>query len=112
LETTKVFVYGTLRKDEPAHGHLEHMGAKFLGYDTVCGRKTTVYGRYPGLIKGLGLVSGEVYEIPLTGLLLLDTYESVDHGAYYREKVTTSGGLRVWTYFATIEEDKELTRIA
>jgi|SRR5882672_955321 len=101
MEQTKVFVYGTLKQGEVSHHFLEHMKARFIAKDTVVGRIVTVLGRYPGLVPSpTGLVSGEAYEIPVTGLLTLDIYEGTDHGLYERKQVMTTGGECVWAYFA------------
>lgn len=96
-----LFVYGTLRQGRSNHGLLERLEAKFLGTDSVTGKVLLILGGLPGLIKtSTGLVDGELYELPDESLDVLDRFEGVESGFYYRDRVTTTGAIRAWAYFA------------
>ncbi len=63
-----------------------------------------VPGDYPLAFPGKGRVRGEVWEIPLEALMILDIYEGVAEGLYERRllEVSTTAGLReAWVYRAT-----------
>ena len=88
-------------------------GARFVGAAQVSGRLVDV-GRYPGLLAGEGLVTGEVYEVDDAHLALLDGVEGVVPGdraasQYWREVVAVvSGALQgqqVQTYLYTRPTD-------
>ena len=92
--THALFIYGTLmpglRLDAEMHG------ARFLGAAQVPGRLVDV-GRYPGLLHGEGVVTGEVYEVDDAHLARLDVVEDMVPGnraasQYWREVVTVCGG--------------------
>ena len=81
-------------------------GARFLGAAQVPGRLVDV-GRYPGLLHGEGVVTGEVYEVDAAHLARLDVVEGLVPGnraasQYWREEVTVASGplqgQRVQTY--------------
>ena len=98
------FIYGTLMPGLRLEAQMQ--GARFLGFAQVPGRLVDV-GRYPGLLPGDGVVSGEVYEVDDAHLARLDAVEDMVPGdraasQYWREEVTVfSGplqGERVQTY--------------
>lgn len=70
----RLFVYGTLRRGQPAH-HL--MGAaRFLGAcRTTPAWRVLDLGEYPGLVPGDTAVAGELYEVDDETLATLDEYE-------------------------------------
>lgn len=81
-------------------------GTRFLGAAQVPGRLVDV-GRYPGLLHGEGVVTGEVYEVDDAHLARLDVVEGQVPGnraasQYWREEVTVASGplqgQRVQTY--------------
>ena len=102
--THALFIYGTLMPGLRLEAEMH--GARLLGAALVPGRLVDV-GRYPGLLHGEGLVTGEVYEVNDAQLARLDEVEDMVPGnraasQYWREEVIVSGGplqgLRVQTY--------------
>lgn len=113
MEPTRLFVYGTLRRD-PSHEmfHLLAKHARFLGEATVPGRLFDL-GDYPGMIvpDERGHVLGEVYDVDPAHwpsvIERLDRYEGCAAGdpephEYRREIVlaTLASGpqVPVWAY--------------
>ena len=65
-----------------------------------------VPGDYPLAYPGEGRVKGEVWELPLESLMILDIYEGVHQGIYERRRVTVEtpgGSLETWVYRATAQ---------
>jgi gamma-glutamylcyclotransferase (GGCT)/AIG2-like uncharacterized protein YtfP len=107
----RLFIYGTLMPGLRLQAEMQ--GARFVGAAQVSGRLVDV-GRYPGLLAGEGLVTGEVYEVDDAHLALLDGVEGVVPGdraasQYWREVVAVvSGALQgqqVQTYLYTRPTD-------
>lgn len=75
----RVFVYGTLRRGERAHGLLA--GGRFLGHiRTEPAFELADAGPYPGLVPGGAVaVIGELWEISPARLPELDDYEGPDY---------------------------------
>ena len=89
-----LFIYGTLMPGLRLEGQMQ--GARFVGAAQVPGRLVDV-GRYPGLLVGDGLVTGEVYEVDAAHLARLDAVEDMVPGdrfasQYWREGVTVASG--------------------
>ncbi|OAG26972.1 gamma-glutamylcyclotransferase family protein [Thermodesulfatator autotrophicus] len=78
-----VFVYGTLKRDFSLHRYLKD--AKFVGKASLSGYEMYDFGWYPGIVPGKGTVFGEVYEIDLKTLFILDEVE--DEGHEYERKI-------------------------
>ncbi len=89
-------------------------GARFLGAAQVPGRLVDV-GRYPGLLHGEGVVTGEVYEVDDAHLARLDVVEDMVPGnraasQYWREVVTVCGGplqgqqVQTYVYNASVDD--------
>jgi gamma-glutamylcyclotransferase (GGCT)/AIG2-like uncharacterized protein YtfP len=102
--THALFIYGTLMPGLRLEAEMN--GARFLGAAQVPGRLVDV-GRYPGLLHGEGVVTGEVYEVDAAHLARLDVVEGLVPGnraasQYWREEVTVASGplqgQRVQTY--------------
>ena len=102
--TYALFIYGTLMPGLRLEAEMN--GARFLGAAQVPGRLVDV-GRYPGLLHGEGVVTGEVYEVDDAHLARLDVVEGLVPGnraasQYWREEVTVASGplqgRRVQTY--------------
>ena len=92
--THALFIYGTLMPGLRLEAEMH--GARFLGAAQVPGRLVDV-GRYPGLLQGEGVVTGEVYEVDDAHLARLDVVEDMVPGnraasQYWREVVTVCGG--------------------
>ena len=112
-----LFIYGTLMPGLRLQAEMH--GAERLGRARVPGRLVDV-GRYPGLLHGDGLVSGEVYRVSDAQLARLDEVEDMVPGdraasQYWRERVTVRDGAlagqQVWTYVYNLPVDG-LTPIA
>jgi gamma-glutamylcyclotransferase (GGCT)/AIG2-like uncharacterized protein YtfP len=69
-----LFVYGTLKRGFPLHKHLKE--ARFLGEAELSNYLMYDLGWYPGIVPGPGKVRGEVYEVSLATLALLDEIEA------------------------------------
>lgn len=103
---TKIFVYGTLKKGFGLNGHLKT--SKFLGNAEL--RKYVLYilpFGIPYIVKGGGIVKGEVYEIDKHTLDILDVIE----GAYTRTKEKVMLGdkeveINVYTFDEVLRESK------
>jgi gamma-glutamylaminecyclotransferase len=93
---TRVFVYGTLRKDQVNHYLLE--GAGFLGfYTTAPIYKMFDLGAYPGVTKGgRTAIQGEVYAVDTRIMADLDQLEGYPID-YTRAHIPTPWG-RAWIY--------------
>ena len=113
----ELFIYGTLMPGLRLQAEMQ--GAQRLGVARVPGRLVDV-GRYPGLLQGGGLVTGEVYRLSDAHLARLDEVEEMVPGdraasQYWRERVTVQEGVlegqQVWTYVYNLPVDG-LTPIA
>jgi gamma-glutamylaminecyclotransferase len=92
----KLFVYGTLREGEPAHGLLR--GARLVARVSTEPCFTLVdMGEYPALIDGgSSSVAGEIYAIDAELLPELDRYE--DAPELYQRVRRHIAGHAVWVY--------------
>ena len=91
---THLFIYGTLMPGLRLQAEMH--GARFVATAQVQGRLVDV-GRFPGLLQGEGLVTGEVYEVDDAHLARLDVVEGMVRGdraasQYWREEVTVLSG--------------------
>jgi gamma-glutamylcyclotransferase (GGCT)/AIG2-like uncharacterized protein YtfP len=97
-DSALLFAYGTLMRGYPLHAVLTGR-ATLLASGTVRGRLLDL-GRYPGLVEGVGRVSGEVYRLDDPELLpVLDREEGYNFDRR-RTTVTLAGGrrARAWLY--------------
>lgn len=86
-----VFVYGSLRQGEAAHGLLT--GGRYVGkIRTLPCYELMNLGPYPGLVEGGGTaVVGELYEIDAQAWPALDAYEDCPR-LFFRAPVALQGG--------------------
>jgi len=111
--TSRVFVYGTLRKDARGRAQVPlTRGWTFEGYGTVPGDLYD-FGAYPGAVPSVAegaRVRGEVHSLPDVGetLRLLDHYEGCgphDRPPYEFERelvdvtLESGGRVRAWIYW-------------
>lgn len=92
----KLFVYGTLRQGQAAHGLLR--GARFVAAVRTPPQFTLLdMGEYPALLEdGTTSVAGEIYEIAEALLRELDRYEEAP--AVYQRVLRQIAGHEVWVY--------------
>ena len=97
---TRLFVYGTLMRGEPAHDLLER--AQMLGVaSTETGYALFDMGAFPAMVAfGPTSVVGEVYAVPAALLAAMDRYEGCPE-FYRRRQVTLSDGSQAETYVLT-----------
>lgn len=106
-----LFVYGTLRRGEPAHGLLAR--ARYLGAaSTAAAFELVDFGAYPALVRGGALsVMGELYEIDERTLASLDAYEGCPD-LFTREQIMLAGGGLCEAYLMPRERALGRPRIA
>ncbi|MET0123497.1 MAG: gamma-glutamylcyclotransferase family protein [Candidatus Thiodiazotropha sp. 6PLUC9] len=94
--TSKVFVYGTLRKAQVNHHLLA--SATYVGlYNTQPHYKMFHLRGYPGVVKGGGTsIEGEIYQVDALTMKKLDRLEGYPH-TYTRELIPSPWGM-VWIY--------------
>jgi gamma-glutamylcyclotransferase (GGCT)/AIG2-like uncharacterized protein YtfP len=93
----KLFVYGTLRSDQPAHGLLR--GAKLVARVRTEPQFTLVdmMAGYPAMLEGgTTCIVGEIYELDEAALGELDRYEEAPE--LYERVARTIAGHDVWVY--------------
>ncbi len=73
--TCLLFVYGTLRSNQPNAPRLG--GSVPLGWATTTGQLVDL-GDYPGLMEGKGQVVGELFRLPQAALVRIDELEGFD----------------------------------
>lgn len=92
----KLFVYGTLRKGQPAHHLLGGAELVARARTEACFRLIDM-GGYPALVRdGDCAVAGEIYEIDPELLPELDRYEDVPE--LYERVTLEIGGMAAETY--------------
>jgi gamma-glutamylcyclotransferase (GGCT)/AIG2-like uncharacterized protein YtfP len=101
-KTAVVFVYGTLRKGLRFHHLLRN--AAFLGMAKTRDEYALYLAEYPCLFKEepVSRITGEVYEVDLPTLAVLDELEEHPH-LYRREQVPViladEQNIPAWVYF-------------
>ena len=93
----RVFVYGTLKKGYGNHGVMQRAGGRFVEEAVIDGFELYAVSSYPGVIRGKGLVKGEVYDVPDEGMVHLDRLEGVPY-LYQPEATITIDGQDVLVY--------------
>ncbi len=110
-----VFVYGTLLKGLERNYVLSEY--KYVGEAYIKARLFDL-GKYPGINKGDGIVSGELYEIDRRGLDALDRVERYNekdllNSLYIREqistcKISTEESINAYCYFYNQEVNNNI----
>jgi gamma-glutamylcyclotransferase (GGCT)/AIG2-like uncharacterized protein YtfP len=96
-DSPPLFVYGTLRRGQPAHHLLQ--GAEFVGTARVRGRIVEA-GGYPALAVGDQWVTGELYRVNVKLFARLDDYEGKNYQRKLGMVIRESGGRRrAWIYY-------------
>ncbi len=98
----RLFVYGTLKRDDRAHYLLKIWNPDFIG-EAKTNEDYHIYnqGAFPGLVKDAtieGGVHGELFEVSEECMKALDYYEGVGHGLYRREVVLLEDGSTATSY--------------
>jgi gamma-glutamylcyclotransferase (GGCT)/AIG2-like uncharacterized protein YtfP len=88
-----LFVYGTLKREQPLHHYLLQLGAKFKDKAILSGyRLYTVYGHAPAIAReDTFQVKGELFEVPDDKIGHLD---AIEYG-YKRVSVITRTGKKL-----------------
>lgn len=97
-QRTELFVYGTLRRGEPAHALL--VGAELVAaaVRTAPAFELLDLGEYPALVGGGSTaVAGEVYAVPSELLARLDEYEGCPE-LYVRRPLRLASGRTAEAY--------------
>lgn len=91
MEKSYIFVYGLFRDQAKSLlGNVKHFGKS-----SISGKIYKVNEFYPGFVRGIGNVYGDIYEFEESNLPLLDEYEGDE---YNRNKIMTSSGIECWIY--------------
>lgn len=87
----KVFVYGSLKKGFGNHPLIDNPTTRLLGEYFLDGAEMFSLGSFPGVIRGEGRVTGELYEVDDSTLRDLDRLEG--HPTFYERMpmMVTSG---------------------
>lgn len=100
----KVFVYGTLRKNNSAHQLIKQAPGLFVK-EVRTAPKYHLYdvGSFPGMIEDASMpgkgILGEVWQIPEAAFKSLDRYECVNTGLFRRAEVELEDGSTASAYF-------------
>lgn len=104
-----LFVYGTLMNRESNHVYLKN--AKALGTEEVNSARLYDLGAYPMMLhEGNSTVCGELYQISLKTLHLLDSLEGHPH-YFRRELITLNSGIQAVAYLGRAEMASELVPV-
>jgi gamma-glutamylcyclotransferase (GGCT)/AIG2-like uncharacterized protein YtfP len=100
----RIFVYGTLRRNQTAYHLMEDANAEYLGE----ARTTNDYILYnvydfPGMIKSHSLrlngVRGELFEVDENNMRKINRYECVESNLFKRDVVELVDGTQAIAYF-------------
>jgi gamma-glutamylcyclotransferase (GGCT)/AIG2-like uncharacterized protein YtfP len=111
---TNLFVYGTLKSGERAHGLLSRWNPKFLGeFKTAPRYHLYEQGFFPGMVSDdsiAGGVYGELYEVSDDCMDAMDYYEGVESGLFRRETIELQDGSKAIAYFiVNPDRDRRIT---
>ena len=102
----KVFFYGTLKKGHKYH-YLVWKDAKFIKTDTIkADMYVGKYRAYPVVIRGNGIVVGEIWEVSEANFEDIKRME--ENAGYYVDKVSTDSGEEVNIFMVTNDIKNDL----
>jgi len=99
---TKIFLYGTLKRNERAHHFVSHHKGKFI-CETKTHSKYHLYdqGYYPGMVINeqiKGGVHGELFEVSDDCVRELDIYEGIETDLFRKEQIELEDGSKAIAY--------------
>lgn len=97
-----VFTYGSLMSGLQNHEVIKRAGGQFVKNARIVGTLHAYCSAYPAVVTGDSLIKGEVYEVPVKGVVALDSFEGEGY-LYHRRSVMTEDGDRVSVYMMTAE---------
>lgn len=106
-----VFVYGTLMKDESNHGFLK--SSEFISKGLIEGYDMYDVGWYPAIVKGDGMVIGELYQVPIADMPSIDMLEG--EGDLYKKKceIVNRNGEKILAFvYVYLYDVSDLEKIA
>lgn len=112
----KVAVYGSLKIGHHNHGVLGD--SRLLGQDVLEGWDMYNLGAFPGIVKGEGAISVEVYEVTPETARRLDALEgyqedNVANSLYIRHEVmTTYGRTSLYVFNKDLTDVKKVRGVA
>lgn len=105
---TRIFVYGTLKRNFSAHELINNGRSQFVAEATTDPRyhlhSIGEMRAFPGMVEGDGEpggVRGEVYEVDDITLGVLDRYECVQQGLFERKEIELEDGTTALAYLFT-----------
>jgi gamma-glutamylcyclotransferase (GGCT)/AIG2-like uncharacterized protein YtfP len=97
IQEVLVAVYGSLRKGMGNHGLLERNDAQLLSTERVTGWNMYSLGGFPYIEPGDGVITIEVYAVPITAMQPLDRLEG--YPSFYNRKLITTSKGDAWVYY-------------
>lgn len=107
-EKTLLFVYGTLKRGQANHGHLQ--GARCLGEASLESACLHDLGPFPMAIAAEGRVHGELYAVPTAALPRLDAFEGCPR-LYQRHWLPLADGRQAWVYLGQSRQVRHSPRL-
>jgi gamma-glutamylaminecyclotransferase len=106
----RIFVYGTLLRDEPNHLLLRE--ARLVGEGlTAPIFELRDLGAFPGMVSGgISAIAGEVYEVDSTTLAAVDRFEGHPQ-FYHRTDIVLADGTSVEAYLLRPDQVRECSVI-
>lgn len=103
---SKIFVYGTLMKNMRNHYYLED--STYMGETEISGYEMYDLGYYPGIVKGNGIIKGEVYEVTEDVMKKIDILENEGNLYLKKEENTLFGKVYIYVYNKTLYNMKKI----
>lgn len=100
------FIYGSLKRGMHNNQILESLKARYLRTtQTQRVFKLVSFRSFPGLVPGIRAIRGELWDVPVEGIDILDSLEEVDY-MYNRTTTRLATGERAFVYVCTPEFGK------